>query len=690
MNLPFFPYCTEVLAGGMARAVDLGATLTTNTQSQKWITADEAALCDDWNRVGDDLRDVMPKKRIEKCYQRRSAFFNGRMVKDMAVKFGSARIDERGKISGGAAGDQTGKEVMIQDFYVHAKGWVMLRPINPDDAEKMAQCMEEACADNRIGYDQGQRLTLYNAIKAVGFAIKKLTKKVETDCSALVRVCCEFAGIKVADFVTANQVSAMMKTGKFVKYTDKLYTQQSAYLRRGDVLVTKTSGHTGIILTNGSKAAKPEAPTNIFGSRVLKIGSSGSDVRELQSLLVGWGYDLGKWGADGDFGADTQKAVKAWQLDNDLTVDGVMDTEDYLRIEMLIALDSTPEPEPSEPVDVDAGDAPEEPTPEDENQPDPDGIMGANPYKKPVQVKKKGSFGETVKWIQAELNESGYDLVVDGDFGSKTDKAVREFQQRHKLTVDGQVGTKTVAALVAEVGRCEHDAQDTDVVDDAPASNVVVVPTTDDRLTPAQWARLNCDTIAPDISHHDPKMDGAKFKAPFVWNRSGDSQRTYDANMKHNIKQAIKYGIPWGNYMFSRAGSKSAMKAEIDRWIKHVRESGHDPSLGWWFDIEVDASTVEAVKYGVEYMRSLLPEGAFIGIYIANRLYNKFKKILPLFDSIWVPRYSNKPPDNSNYDIHQFGFRAFAGVNGTKKTVDANRPKPGKTWQDAMRKLKVG
>ena len=44
----------------------------------------------------------------------------------MPVYIGSARIDERGKISGGAAGDQTGKEVSYQTWYLHSKGWVVL------------------------------------------------------------------------------------------------------------------------------------------------------------------------------------------------------------------------------------------------------------------------------------------------------------------------------------------------------------------------------------------------------------------------------------------------------------------------------------------------------------------------------------------------------------------------------------
>ena len=48
-------------------------------------------------------------------------------------------------------------------------------------AEKIANCMEAACANDRIGYDQYQRLTFYNEAKAVGFDYAKVEKKCETD-----------------------------------------------------------------------------------------------------------------------------------------------------------------------------------------------------------------------------------------------------------------------------------------------------------------------------------------------------------------------------------------------------------------------------------------------------------------------------------------------------------------------------
>ena len=47
--------------------------------------------------------------------------------------------------------------------------------------------------------------------------------------------------------------------------------------------------------------------------KMLQKGSKGDSVRALQVLLIGYGFSCGKWGADGDFGAGTESAVKAYQ-----------------------------------------------------------------------------------------------------------------------------------------------------------------------------------------------------------------------------------------------------------------------------------------------------------------------------------------------------------------------------------------
>jgi N-acetylmuramoyl-L-alanine amidase len=61
---------------------------------------------------------------------------------------------------------------------------------------------------------------------------------------------------------------------------------------------------------------------------------------------------------------------------------------------------------------------------------------------------KKGSTGATVTEIQTRLKNWGYySGPVDGIFGSKTEEAVKYFQRKNGLSVDGQVGNLTLAAL---------------------------------------------------------------------------------------------------------------------------------------------------------------------------------------------------------------------------------------------------
>lgn len=55
----------------------------------------------------------------------------------------------------------------------------------------------------------------------------------------------------------------------------------------------------------------------------LRKGSKGDEVILLQTMLYKLGYDLGSWGIDGDYGKDTVNAVKEYQDDRGLTVDGV-------------------------------------------------------------------------------------------------------------------------------------------------------------------------------------------------------------------------------------------------------------------------------------------------------------------------------------------------------------------------------
>lgn len=173
------------------------------------------------------------------------------------VRVGSARIDENGKLMGGQPGDQTGFEVAIEPWYLHDKGWVIIRAKDANIRERIAICMEAACANNNIGYDQSTSWDLYDKAKQYGWDCSKVSTPVETDCSSLVRVCVAFAiGKDVPWFSTANQAFILNTTHLFDTITDTSVTNHDTTLKRGDILCTRTQGHTVVVLDNGAKAGQ--------------------------------------------------------------------------------------------------------------------------------------------------------------------------------------------------------------------------------------------------------------------------------------------------------------------------------------------------------------------------------------------------------------------------------------------------
>ena len=82
----------------------------------------------------------------------------------MSVTIAHASISENGTVKNGVSGDQTKKEVCTRPWY--RNGWTCVIRFNePRMAEKVAQCMENACKNNNIGYDQLQRNTLLTQAK---------------------------------------------------------------------------------------------------------------------------------------------------------------------------------------------------------------------------------------------------------------------------------------------------------------------------------------------------------------------------------------------------------------------------------------------------------------------------------------------------------------------------------------------
>ena len=130
---------------------------------------------------------------------------------------------------------------------------------------------------------------------------------------------------------------------------------------------------------------------------LLKKGDTGEAVRQLQQALKDLGYDPGA--IDGRFGAKTEEAVKAFQRDRHLSVDGIVGEITWLNI---------------------------------------DEADTSNP------TLRSGSTGNPVRRAQKRLTLGGYDTGgVDGIFGPSTEAAVKRFQRDQGLAADGIVGPRT-------------------------------------------------------------------------------------------------------------------------------------------------------------------------------------------------------------------------------------------------------
>lgn len=89
---------------------------------------------------------------------------------------------------------------------------------------------------------------------------------------------------------------------------------------RADVAALMGSSSADVTPTPTPSSNTPSTPT----SSLIQKGDEGAEVKQLQENLIKLGYSCGSWGADGDFGNDTEKAVKKFQQDKGLEVDGVV------------------------------------------------------------------------------------------------------------------------------------------------------------------------------------------------------------------------------------------------------------------------------------------------------------------------------------------------------------------------------
>ena len=164
------------------------------------------------------------------------------------------------------------------------------------------------------------------------------------------------------------------------------------------------SGNTGSGSNTGNSSGRDTSDIASTGYVTLENGMKNDQVRTLQKRLKELGYYNGN--VDGSFGEGTQAAVMAFQLRNNLTVDGK------------------------------AGPATQR-------------VLYGSKSSITYPSMREGEEGSSVKNLQYTLYELGYyDGAIDGKYGQTTADAVRAFQIQNNVTpVDGVAGSKTLSKL---------------------------------------------------------------------------------------------------------------------------------------------------------------------------------------------------------------------------------------------------
>ena len=201
--------------------------------------------------------------------------------------------DENKTYKGGQAGDQNGKEWQLKAWY--NRPWtVILRWPDIRVGLKIAQLGIAAALNNKIGYDQCQRTTYWEQLEKAGYDPSAITVACEEDCTAGVTANVKAVGHLMGiaalrdlpiDTYSGNMRARFVKAG-FKALTAAKYTEQSAYLLPGDILLCENH-HAATNVSYGKdvrpakapeltpiRDTKPEAPKPNGKKQVLVTGAN--------------------------------------------------------------------------------------------------------------------------------------------------------------------------------------------------------------------------------------------------------------------------------------------------------------------------------------------------------------------------------------------------------------------------------
>lgn len=223
-----------------------------------------------------------------------------------------ASIDENGKIAGGQAGDQTGKEVCIRTWYDKSWGYV-LRIDNEALRIRFADNMIDAAKNDMIGYNQNTRNSLLTQAKLVDFDFSKISVACACDCSSLVTIALLGAiytvfgkeayetayGVLVVDGNCATTSTLRNRMKKLTMasttvYSSVSHTRKTSNAVYGDIYL-KEGSHVAVYIADGNEQT---------------ASSSSISVLDWQNSAIADGFLFPKYGADGEWGDECESVAK--------------------------------------------------------------------------------------------------------------------------------------------------------------------------------------------------------------------------------------------------------------------------------------------------------------------------------------------------------------------------------------------
>ena len=271
---------------------------------------------------------------------------------------------------------------------------------------------------------------------------------------------------------------------------------------------------------------------------------------------------------------------------------------------------------------------------------------------------KLKSNGDEVYILQRMLRKVGYVIVADGDFGAKTEKAVRDFQFSNSLIADGIVGSRTWDLLFARA------------------------------------YKLSDEILGIDLFHHDEtNSDGfweeVRDKYAFCFVKASEGSTFSDPSFLDHIKALKEHRILRGGYHFFRM-----MNEDVDGQIQNFLDSGVDfrekgflppvldvePSSDEWKNQKIlTANRADIIKRMQKWLTVIESKtGKRPIIYTTKHIWDNILKAPSNFSkySLWVADYT----EGATKPQMPMGWKSWAiwqysenGTIGTADNIDLNK-----------------